>query len=456
MRYLLRSPIWGVYQECSLGELLGGALSLAAGGDGRPTLEPALAGLPPLRITESLRESVRGMPYFIATGEPLGQWLAYVFARLGVRAELLGRRSGHVDVFLRDIPPVGRPVPMTIRPGSGPSASNAVLSGIRQSGAKVLRGTLLDGMAVGESVRLGQPTPPVGDLLFAAGIDVDEAGYLAEFDGQRSSLGLNGLRLVTAQPGLHPGRLLKFTDRSVSGAKLWQVSRVWHGAAAGRYRNTVDLAKSGVSWRPALPRIQSPVTMTGKVDDGRSKPGAIVARDRLGRIPVQVSAMAIGGDAENAESMSNPPCPAPVRINLSVVGPMAGGVHGWVPSHRQGDVCRVRVHHPMWAEVEGFVYGYQERLGKNLVDASAAVVTGNLEERWSGLVFRPWADVDDEDRAEQTAWRANAPSATGAGKPPLEADPKDADQRDQAAEDSARQTAAEMQENQPDPDALGA
>ena len=409
MRFLLQSPIWGAYKECSPGELLGGALSLAAGGDGRPTLTPALAGLPTLRITESLRESTRKLPYVIAVGEPLGRWLASVFGRLGIRAELIGRSSGRVDIFLRDGAPAGKPVEMTLLPGSA-TATNAVLTSLRQTSRDVRRGALLDGVSIGESQRIGPAVGPVGKLIYGTGVDRDEADYLAEFEGQRSALDMNAVRIVTAQPGLHPGRMLRFANRSVSGAIDWQVARVWHGSADGRYRNSADLVKGGVAWRPDVPQIGPPVTVTGLVDDGRSTVGSSVSRDRLSRVPVLLGASA--SDLGEGASEANAPAPAPVQIDLPVTEPMAGGVHGFVPSHRQGDACRISVHHPMWAEVSGFVYGYRGRVGQNLVDASAAMVVDNLDEKWSGVVFRPWADAEEEDEHEVAQWTANIPAAS--------------------------------------------
>ena len=433
IRYLLRIPVWGAYKACSPGELLGAGLSLAAGGDGEPALKPLLPGLPPLRISEKgLRESVHEVPYAIATGEPLGVWLAAIFGCLGVRAELVGRDSGRVDVVLRDKAPTGAPLSMTLLPGS-PSATNAAIQSIQQQGPRQLRDTLYDGVSFGDPVRVGDWTPAVGEVVQAEGLDRDGAAYLADFEGQRSDLDLNTLGIVTEQPGFHPGRLVQFSNRSVSGASTWQVARTVHGQTGGRYRNSADLVKAGVSWRPDMPEQGGPITVTGVVDDGKSELGDLVARTRLGRIPVRfgVSFVPPSADDEAADGktpetpaaapkstaapdsaaapdQATGPVPKPVELDLSIAEPMAGASHGFVPSHRQGDICRIHVHHPLAAEIAGFVYGFDNRVAKNVLDASAAILADNPADEWSGMVFRPGDDAAEDDEAAVTNWRSGS------------------------------------------------
>ena len=426
IRYLLHSRIWGAYRDCSPGALLGAGLSLASGGDGAPTLTPALPGFPPLTIREALREPARELRYAIAAGEPLGSWLAGIFGALGIRIELIGRESGRVDITLRDTPPNGAPLSMTLLPGS-PSASNAAIKGIRQRGQRQIRDTMYDAVTQGDPVRVGELTPPVGQMLFMTDIDIDEAAYLADFEEQRSELNLNTLEIVTEQPGIHPGRLLEFGNRSVSGASVWQVAQTCHGQGAGRYRNSADLVKSGVSWRPEAPPRKGPVTVTGVVDDGASELGEIVSRDVLGRIPVTIGMafrVTMESDEEDAEAAG--PVPAPAQLRLSITEPMAGGSHGFVPSHRQGDICRINVHSPVHAEIGGFLYGFDNRLAKNILDVSASIMASNPLARWSGMVFRPGDDADTEDEQIVSDWQKGAPAAasdeTGGG---LDADGAD-------------------------------
>ena len=436
IRYLLDARIWGAWKNITPGELLGAALSLATGGDGQPTLSPTLPGMPLLKIKETLSESVPDIPYVIATGEPLGDLLARLFSRLGIRIELLGAQDGHIDVNLRDTPPDGAPVSMTLLPGIA-TATNAVISGARQRRHPGVRGVLFDGIALGEPLRLGEETDAVGDLLYSVGLDLEEAEHLAGFEDERADLELSGVHVVTGQPGLHPGRLLSFSNRTVAGAHTWQVSRVWHGAADGRYRNGADLVKAGVSWRPWRPDTHPPVTVTGTVDDGSSERGAFITRDDLGRIPVtlgffargtaeDVEASTEGGELPESTSFKNldpggdesepspddeggatgEPAPEPVQLALHIIEPMAGGSHGFIVNHRQGDVCRVSVHHPMWAEVSGFSFAYDSVVGANLVDVSAAIVMGNLDEQWSGMLFQSGDEAEEEDINTVAEWRS--------------------------------------------------
>ena len=112
--YLAQQPIWGAYRAVSAGEMIGGALSLAAGGDGKPSLSPLLPGLPAIWILEGYRDVLNEVPYAIATGQTLGDWLAEFLAALGLRAELRGYSNG-VVLELLDSAPRGDPLRMTVR-----------------------------------------------------------------------------------------------------------------------------------------------------------------------------------------------------------------------------------------------------------------------------------------------------------------------------------------------------
>ncbi len=423
VRFLLNAPVWGVYRDCSPGQLFGAGLSLAAGGEGALTLEPALPGLPQIKISEFLRESVQEVPYAVATGEPLGVWLAQVLGAFGIRAELVGRKSGRLDIQLRDSAPAGTPLSITLLPGA-PSASNAAIVAIRPHGTRPVRDALYDGVSQGHPVRVGDWTPPIGQMIdLMEGLDVDEASYLADFQEERSELNLSSLEIVTEQPGVHPGRLLEFSNRSVTGASVWQVVRTCHGQGQGRYRNSVEMVKKGVAWRPETPDRIAPVTVTGVVDDGDSVLGEIVDRDKLGRIPVRIG-MGLSVVAEDGTDLA----PTPVQLDLSIAEPMAGGSHGFVPGHRQGDICRVSVHHPLKAEVKGFLYGFDNRVALNLLDASAAIMASNPLANWSGMVFRPGDDAEEEDVETVSSWRSGSPPST---------EPPEDDREDNDAEGSS-------------------
>ena len=79
----------------------------------------------------------------------------------------------------------------------------------------------------------------------------------------------------------------------------------------------------------------------------------------------------------------------PSRLPLPVVQPMAGGLHGFVTAHRQGDACRVAVHDVMRAEIIGFQYRSDRDLKDAISGATAGIVVEhNLQQSWSGMVFR--------------------------------------------------------------------
>ena len=129
--YLSGRPIWGVYRACSIGAMVGGALSLAAGGDGKPTLRPILAGLPQVRIVENCRDAVKNLPYSIASGEPLGHWLSTMLGILGLRMEMYGGANGVVYVNLTDQVPRGE-IPMAVVEGIGGVSDASGFSGRHQ------------------------------------------------------------------------------------------------------------------------------------------------------------------------------------------------------------------------------------------------------------------------------------------------------------------------------------
>ena len=111
------------------------------------------------------------------------------------------------------------------------------------------------------------------------------------------------------------------------------------------------LMRADTAWHPVRPTQKRPVVVSALVDGG---PEALfaepVARDRLGRITV-----AFPFATANAHgSRPTPP--------LALLLPMAGALHGFVPGHRHGDICRVLVHHPFAAEVLGAQYRDDRRI----------------------------------------------------------------------------------------------
>ena len=114
VRHLFPVPIRAVFAARSIGEMTGGALALAGGMDATPSLAPLLPSAGPVSVVEDTRESLSSIPYAIACGETLGEWLERVHAPLGVRTELRGLDDGGVEWTLSDRPPGGEPVEMSL------------------------------------------------------------------------------------------------------------------------------------------------------------------------------------------------------------------------------------------------------------------------------------------------------------------------------------------------------
>ena len=399
--YFAQRPIWGVFRNASPGEIVGGALTLAAGVGDRPTLAPVLPDFPVIDIKLEARGSVERVPYAIAAGEPLGLWLPRLLGDLGLELELLGVSGGKLRISLRDGRPASDPVGLQLAGGHAAtalpvSASHATVISLRLSPNRSPRGTLLDNQTTGDTRRLGA-AGPVESVLTAAELGVDEAAIRMSHQGQRSSVNLASLEIVAAQPGLLPGRPVKFINQSVLGADRWQVVKVTHLFTQKRLRNVAVLAKDGFPWRHPRTEADGPITVSGVIDDGESERGETVARDRVGRIPVRFPwGSTVSPDAGGQESSTGRDSPEwSPGIRLPLLEPMAGAQHGFVPSHRQGDLCRVSVHGPTSAEIVGFSYRDDRRLGLEVYEASSGMVVRRRSGDWQGLGFWPDEDLDE-------------------------------------------------------------
>ena len=423
LNWRARHPIWGAYRNCSPGEMLGGAMSLAAGGDGRPTLTPVLPGVPLVRISQCLRGALERVPCSIAAGQALVPWLLGLLGRLGVRIEMLGYPGGQVAIALRDAAPSGAPVGMTLDSGEA-SAMNAAVVASRGYPGRPARATVLDDPGFSAAGRIGGPGA-VEAVSCEAQIDLSESELRAGFAQQRIDLRRSRMLVETRRTGLMPGRLVKFTNRSAGGETLWQTGGATHFFSTGRlaagrpsadtrgaYANHVVLESGRLPWRPPIPPDDGPVIVSGIVDDGAGAEGASVARDRLDRIPIRFCFLPAGGDpsqcgsgvsgseasdAGAGEGEDGAPGEAwPPRIPLPVVEPMAGGVHGFVTAHRRGDVCRILIRNPMYAEILGFGRHDHQRISQDMTGISTGVIVRDgHDERWSGIVFLPGQDRGD-------------------------------------------------------------
>ena len=433
-------PLWTAFAECSLGEILGGALSAAAGGDGKPTHEPVLPGMSEVRIREQLRKEIRSIPYAIAAGETLGYWLNRVCGRLGVRIQMRGElETGRLEIDLCDSKPSESDlnsdggVTMSVKPDGAASATNLALGESAVSAPLRERGALLDNPAGGGARRFGRDGA-VGTVVVAAQTGVEEAERRAGF--RRGSRNLSQVLVSTfsRQPGLLPGRVVKVSTglhsppdklrtkgpkqhdgvASLFGAKEWQVADVSHLYGHGHYWNRAELEKAGAAWRPAVAHEEGAMIVSGIVDDGDSETGALVERDRLGRIPIRfpfvVDAAAVEESAsgENGKAGEKAPAgksagssagdiPWPPVVPLAPVKPIAGNAHGFISAQRQGDWCRVAVVNPLYAEIMGFCYRDDRYLNATVRDATMGmIVRQGGGQDWRGMLFRPDEDLEQE------------------------------------------------------------
>lgn len=290
--YLAEQPIWGAYRGVSVAEAVGGALSLAMGGDGKPTTSPKLPGLPPVRVVAEYRDALNEIPYVIAAGQRLGDWLADFLAMLGLRAELRGFEDGRTDLTLTDSVPRGQPFEMPVvtptgtdPPGSDSSDSILISNHTALPGAP-LRGALLDDPTKG-SARSLLKYGAVGTVLTVAELDLDEAAARVVQAARGSVAGMLTLTATTHQPNLRPGEIVRL-GRTTHGIDEWQIPAVAHKLRGSVYENEATLIRGDLTWHPALPLFRPPVYVSAVVDGGNEfdfqQP---VPRDRLGRIKVR-------------------------------------------------------------------------------------------------------------------------------------------------------------------------
>jgi len=429
LTHLADRPVWAAFVDCPLGELLGGVLSCAAGCDGRPTRQPVLPGLPEVRIKDELRDEVADVAYAIAAGEQLGLWLDRVFSRLGVRMSMAGDPVGTLHLTLCDGVPSRTSLngdgglDMTLDPDREASATNLSLSRLDVKAPSPLRGGLLDDAAGAGPERFG-PAGAVGTVLMEPNPSADEAAHRAGFRHANRRLAETRATFASCQPGLLPGRVVNLRTRdpvdrgsgpfdgpgpgnepplggeprrasALLGADRWQVADVAHLCLKARYWNRATFEKTGLAWRPELPREQGAVLVSGVVDDGVSTPGEPVRRDRLGRIPIRLAFTPAPSSGEGSSSPSAPgDGSSPPRVPLAPVAPGAGDLHGFVADHRQGDWCRIAVVNPLLAEIIGYGHRDDRQLGEGVLDATVGIVVREGLDDWHGLLFRADGEPD--------------------------------------------------------------
>lgn len=288
--YLGDREVWGAYRGCSVGEMIGGALSMAAGSDGKPTLAPLLPGFPEMSIRTSYRSSLNWMQYAIAAGRPLRLWLADVLGQLGLRVEMLGTHEGKVDVNVTDMPPgTGSVIDATlVHPGESAAESEITvleLTGLYGQPAEPVRGAVLDDVTQGGYRRVGYGS--IGNVVSAPGVDVDEVAARMQATARGRIAESFALSAQSSQPGFRPGRCAVL-DEPIRGVDTWQTAGVRHRLVGESYSNALTLFTARFPWCPTLPSDSPDVVVPAVVDGGGDlhyhQP---VPRDRLGRIPVR-------------------------------------------------------------------------------------------------------------------------------------------------------------------------
>ena len=393
VRHLFPVPIRAVFAERSIGEMTGGALAVAGGMAPTPALAPLLPTAGSVSVVEDTRDSLSSIPYAIACGETLGEWLERVHAPLGVRTELRGLDDGGVEWTLSDRPPGGEPSEVSLAAaededgsgsgsGAGPGPATVRIRAIRGRAGRPRFGAVLDDIEQPVVWRFDSEFP-VGSLIEGAGVGPDEAWRRATFEEDRGWIDLLGIELESRQPELRPGSLVAIRGLELAGIASWQVVRVRHEVRGGTYENRFLVLRGDVAWRPPPPPPAAPCTVTAFVSgDAELLANEPVPRDRLGRIPVRFPFQ--GGLSEGDDEGAAP------RIKLAIVQPMAGALHGLAPGHRNGDACRVTVHHPFHAEIDGFTYREAQQVytGAGLAPGWAGIIVEHDGAKaWSGWTF---------------------------------------------------------------------
>ena len=396
-----------------LADIIGGALSAAAGGDPYPSSTPTLpAGYPIVSIDADVDDAVASPAYVVATGQPFGAWVDQLCGHLGVRIEMIGLPSGNLRVHLTDKPPAQSrlnhigPVSIHADSTNPPSFGNIQLNRYCVTPTPHARGGVLDTPRGGGPISFGAPGP-VGSVVSDARLDAEEAERRSGFGDQSDELETFRIAGLSCKPEFTTGRLVNISgpdlaseDVEIGGqpsalnldGEQWQVASVVHLFIRGSYWNRPEFEKAELAWRPRLRSARQSVVVSGWVDDGESEPGRPVRRDALGRLPVRpvFSQPVSQFTDESAAALYYP------ALKLSPVSLSAGDSHGYVADHRQQDWCRIQVHTPLHAEVIGFVYRDDRSIKQPVRDITAGMLVFQGAEAWRGWVFRPASSNVDE------------------------------------------------------------
>ncbi len=288
--YMAGNSIWGAYRLTSLAEIIGGVLSLAGGGSGEPTLNPILNGMPKIKISHSYRNSLDSIPYMIAAGETLEEWLDHVAGQLGIRFEMLGMMTDEGEILklmIYDGEPDTNPENVIdMEFSTQKSTTQLFITNYSQRTYYPYRGYVLDDATLGDIYNYGA-TGAVGRVISEHKIGVDESQRRSQYPTLGSSLESFLMYGESRQMGCRPGRLINFGDSSTDKTK-YQLANVVHslsGSQPDNYDNVLHMLDGGYAWHPMSPPSRSPIVVGATVDSGsnyrRNDP---VPRDRLGQI----------------------------------------------------------------------------------------------------------------------------------------------------------------------------
>ena len=368
---------------CSVGALVGGAAGAGAGGAGEPTLRPVLGRGGDVELRENVRGVVAALPWAIAWSVPLGAWLDALCAALALRIEMRTGGDGAVIATLTDVLPAESPLnargPLRMHASheAAPGLRSMRLARMRTRCAPPDRGFVLDAFGSGSPRRVADSVS-VSALFSVPGFDAANAADIARRGALRDAAAQLRVEALSTQPGLVPGRTVVFVDdhgaqdtRALFGARLWHAGEVAHLYRGGAYVNRTELEKAGASWFPSPPCAGNAQSMVSAlIGTGDEAQGGRVEPDRLGRVPVRVPAGA----------------PEAV-IALAAVAPMAGARHGTLVAYRVGDLCRVRVHGPLSAEIAGLVHRDDRSVSGPVAGSRAAFATEYGPDLWRGMAF---------------------------------------------------------------------